>query len=460
MENKSENKVDFYTNSGFETNENGDKQRSVIWRDKEGMHNETTIITKKVPSAGVIILTAFVFTLIGALIASLILFARYADVNSVIDSITGRQHAETTPAPEQTARPIETDDPIPTPAPQPSQPAVPSTGFLNNIPELYQSNVTGVVVVQSYSGGTRLSNMTGTGTGFCISEQGYIMTNAHVVKDSDRFKVITYSNETYDAVLVGADVRTDIAVLKINNGSVLTLSKIGDSSTVRTGDFVFTIGHPTGDELSFTATFGMVGAVDRSVVIDGVRNDYIQIDAAINPGNSGGPLFDMNGYVIGVNSAKTVIASYDENGEPINAEGLGFALPINMALETARTLIRDGGIERPGIGISTVKITEDISNKYNIPLGVLVYTITVDASGHKAGLLLDDIITKADETAILESEDLGKYIKTKSIGDVIKLSVWRDGEVLTIDVEVGDLNTFGSAIVNDTHGGQKYGFNG
>ncbi|MBQ3939173.1 MAG: PDZ domain-containing protein, partial [Clostridia bacterium] len=160
---------------------------------------------------------------------------------------------------------------------------------------------------------------------------------------------------------------------------------------------------------------------------------------------------------IGVNSAKTVIASYDENGEAISAEGLGFAIPINTALETARAIIENGSIVRPGIGISTIVIDEDTAAKYDIPVGALVYSILEDGPGHLAGLHVDDIIIKADDTDIPDSESLGRYISTKSLGDVVKLTVFRDGETITIDITIGDLNQLGSTVLNDEYGGEKYG---
>ena len=453
------NEVEIVRESNFKKTDDGTYEKEVIWSDNSGFHTETTVINKTVPSAGVIILTAVVFLLIGALIAGMIFFARFTDVRSIVDAISGSRQADATPIPtlepQTTAEPFQT--PKPSNTPDPSGHGGDDSGF-NAIPDLYASNVSGIVIVQSYSGTSfRPSNHIGTGTGFLISENGYILTNAHVVKDANLFRVVTYSNKTLEAKLIGSDVRTDIAVLKIDDVSDMTVLRIGDSSAVRTGDFVFAIGHPTGDELSFTATFGMVGAINRSVVVEGVRNDYIQIDAAINPGNSGGPLFDMNGYVIGVNSAKTVIASYSEDGEPISAEGLAFALPINSAYETARKIIEEGGIKRPGIGISTILIDEETAEKYGIPIGVLVYTILEDGPGHLAGLHIDDIITEADGTPITDSDTLSQYIRTKDIGDTIELTVYRDGETLNIRITIGDLNSLGSKLLDDAYGGEKYG---
>ncbi|MBR3298999.1 MAG: trypsin-like peptidase domain-containing protein [Clostridia bacterium] len=463
-------KIEFFTDPISTVNDDGDRQRTVAWREEGGpLQTQTTIIHKKVPSAGVIVLTAFVFTVLGALIASLVFLARFVDVKSIASAIgeTKRTSVIETPLPEQSSNGASSDndakspsahtDPnvaLPTPAPPEDDPVMNFGAGLN---ELYDENAAGVVIVNSYSGVPRSSAHTGTGSGFFITDDGYILTNAHVVEDAANVRITTYDGSEYDAVIVGSDVRTDMAVLRAPEEAVMKTLTIGDSSRVRTGDFVLAIGHPTGEELSFTATFGMVGAIERSVTIDGVRNDYIQIDAAINPGNSGGPLFDMNGLVIGVNSAKTVVASYDENGEPITAEGLGFALPIGTAMETARELIAQGGIVRPGIGLSTVFVTPETAEKYGIPVGGLVYTVTEGGPAHEAGLYADDIITQADDVKIEDNEALGAYIRTKTYGDSVEITYWRDGEYHTCTLTVGDLNAIGSKVLDDAYGGAKYG---
>lgn len=198
--------------------------------------------------------------------------------------------------------------------------------------------------------------------------------------------------------------------------------------------------------------------MDRAIVIDGVRNRFIQIDAAINPGNSGGPLFSLDGNVIGVNSAKTVTASVDEYGQPISAEGLGFSLPINEAMRTAKQLIENGSVQRPGIGVSVVAVDEARAEKYNIPQGLLVYTVTKDGPGHKAGLYADDIITEYDGTAATDNDSFVDYLRRKAVGDTVKIRYWRDGEYYECIITVGDLNSIGSEILDDAYGGSKFGF--
>lgn len=463
-------RIEFYAQPVNSVNADGDRQSTVVWQQEGGpLRTQTTIIHKKVPAAGTLVLTAFVFTMLGALIASIVFLARFIDIKSIAAAVgeTKRTSVIETPRPDASEQPAATDDAhgtvaptpersveLPTPAPASGEPYLNFGAGLN---ELYDENVAGVVVVNSYAGVPRSSTHAGTGSGFFITDSGYILTNAHVVEDAVNVRITTYDGKTYDASIVGSDVKTDIAVLKAPEEAVMKALTIGDSKNVRTGDFVLAIGHPTGEELSFTATFGMVGAVERSVTIDGVRNDYIQIDAAINPGNSGGPLFDMNGLIIGVNSAKTVVASYDEDGEAINAEGLGFALPINTAMDTAHAIIAKGGIVRPGIGLSTVFVEKEIADEYDIPQGALVYTVSEGGPAHQAGLYADDIITRVDGIEVTDNEALGAYIRTKAFGDRVEITYWRDGEYHTCILIIGDLNKIGSKVLDDAYGGAKYG---
>lgn len=451
--------IDMLTDTITTVNENGDKENTVIWSESDGvMRTQTTIIHKKVPSVGVILLTALVFTIVGALISSMIFFTKfskslfYGDNGGGIHA--GSQKGDGNKKDSRTSNGGDDSSTLPTPQKGNNE----HEGGFSSLADIYDENVDGVVVVYSYNGNpARYSNLAGTGTGFFVSEDGYIFTNAHVVADATDVRIATHDDRILDAKIVGKDVKTDIAVLKVEMDSVPKVLVFGDSSEVRTGDFVLAIGHPTGDELSFTATFGMVGAVDRSVNIDGVRNSYIQIDAAINPGNSGGPLFDLSGRVIGVNSAKTVVASYDENGEPISAEGLGFALPINMVIETAKGIIEQGGIKRPGIGISTIFIDIETADKNSIPVGGLVYTVTEGGPADEAGLYADDIITQVDGIAITSADTLGNYLGGKSIGDRVEVKYWRDGEYRTCTLTIGDLNSLSGKILDDAYGGKKYG---
>lgn len=414
-----------------------------------------TVVHKHVPSIGVILVTAITFLCLGAIIASGILLARYMEIDTLRDAMNNVDtNPNATNPPLVTAPPNSNSD-------QSSQGQGGQGSFEEGIPlnRIYTESVDGVVLIKSYGSNRKTDfNLIGIGTGFFISADGYILTNAHVVADAVSVSVTLYDGSIVDARVVGSDISTDIAVLRVSAKSVPKALVLGNSNTVVTGDFVLAIGHPTGEELKFTATFGTVGAVNRDVIIDGIRNTYIQIDAAINPGNSGGPLFDMNGHVIGINSAKTVVASYDEDGTAISAEGLGFALPINRAMEVAGQIIEQGSIERPGIGVSVITIEEERAEMYDIPQGVLVYSVVKDGPAHKAGLYADDIIITADGIDIMTKEQFIEIVQQKKVGDSVELEFWRDGQILTCTLVVGNLNEIGSEVLDNVYGGEDYGF--
>ena len=283
------------------------------------------------------------------------------------------------------------------------------------------------------------------------------MTNAHVVEGAKEVKVELYDGTVLDSSIVGWDNRTDIAVLRVDGNGYNALP-IGDSDESKIGEFVMTIGHPTGEQLGFTATFGIIGSVNRRVNIDGITNEYIQIDAAINPGNSGGPLFDMSGNVIGINSAKTVAAGYDEGGEVISADGLGFAFPINKAIDIAEEIIKNNGnVARAGIGMSVIAIEAERAEYYDIPQGMLVYTIIKDGPAHKAGLYVDDIITKINGKPILTTDEFSDTVLSYNVGDSIEVEFWRDGKLQTCTIIAGNFNELGDEILDNAYGGEKYG---
>ena len=405
------------------------------------LKSETIIVHKHRSNGRTIVLTAVVFLLIGALIASGVVFAGLLSRGTLL---------------------LGEHSPSLTPSPQPGSPNNGSSVSLiadGRLTEIYDRSVTGVVLVKNYdSEKITSSHLTGIGAGFFYTDDGFILTNEHVVRDAVTIIVELYDGTTYEAELIGRDSMTDIAVLRIE-GSGFNALPIGDSAGVKVGQFVMTIGHPPGQELDFTATFGIVGSVDRNVNVNGIVNSYIQIDAAINPGNSGGPLFDMNGYVIGINSAKTVAAGYDDDGKPISADGLGFALPMNRVMEVANGIVKNGTSGQPGIGLSVITIEPERAEQYGIPQGVLVYKVVRDGPCHKAGLYADDIITKVDGTAITTSDEFVAIVRAHSIGDSLEIEFFRDGEIKTCTVVIGDFTEIGDEVLDGVYGGAKYGFN-
>lgn len=263
----------------------------------------------------------------------------------------------------------------------------------------------------------------GAGSGVILSEDGYIVTNHHVIDGANTIKVRLSNGQAYTAVLTGTDEKTDLAVLKINV-SRLPAAKLADSSTVRVGDFVIAIGNPLG-ELGGTVTEGIISAKDREVTIDGETMTLLQTSAAVNPGNSGGGLFNLDGELVGVVNAKS-------SGDDI--EGLAFAIPANTVKEITRELIQHGYVTgRPQLGISVAQITKPGMGRqtyYSTP-GLYITQSSVD-NGLKAG----DRIIKIDGTTINNATDVSTVLDRHSVGDVVEVIVSRSGKEITVDVKL------------------------
>lgn len=263
----------------------------------------------------------------------------------------------------------------------------------------------------------------GAGSGVILSEDGYIVTNHHVIDGANTIKVRLSNGQAYTAVLTGTDEKTDLAVLKINV-SGLPAAKLADSSTVRVGDFVIAIGNPLG-ELGGTVTEGIISAKDREVTIDGETMTLLQTSAAVNPGNSGGGLFNLDGELVGVVNAKS-------SGDDI--EGLAFAIPANTVKEITQELIQHGYVTgRPQLGISVAQITKPGMGRqtyYSTP-GLYITQSSVD-NGLKAG----DRIIKIDGTIINNAADVSTVLERHSVGDVVEVIVSRSGKEITVDVKL------------------------
>lgn len=314
--------------------------------------------------------------------------------------------------------------------------------FNNPIPEIYDAVSESVVAVLNYRSqkinAHELLTIYGSGTGFIVSENGYVLTNAHVVEKAEKVKVRLVNGDEYDAVVMGADTETDVAILKIEAAGLKAIA-IGDSDDIHVGEFVIAIGNPIDEErLANTTTLGIVSATARELTIDSYTNTYIQTDAAINFGNSGGPLLNMKGEVIGMNSAKSVTAGYDDLGNSLSAEGLGFALPINSVIEIMEHLLTVGDIQRPAVGITVANMTELLAAQLDIPFseGVLVYTVVKNGPADDAGVLTGDIIVEANGTMIKDKEQLIDIINACEIGDSIELKILRNGEYITCSISL------------------------
>lgn len=400
--------------------------------------------------AGGYILTAVISLIVGILIGLLFGGGSAKKPGGPVEGIIPfSSHAPAkTPKPAAQAEPT----PLPTPRPAPAldgqAPVI--SNSVNPIPDIVEQVSPGVIGVNGYVRSELFGReMTGSlGSGFIISREGYILTCAHIISGMDNITVTLADGTEVDAEVMGADKSMDVAVLKIEQEDVTPL-KIGDPNALRVGDFVVAIGDPTGRELAGTTTFGIVSAISREVNIDGMSNIYIQTDAAVNPGSSGGALLNMLGEVVGLTSAKTVTADYDEFGNAISAEGLGFATPIDLAMETAMQLITKGYIQRPGIGISVMTMDEESAKEYEVPTGIVVYSITKDGPGDKAGLKVNDILLSCDGQPLTEQDAFVDYIKSKRVGDTLQLKVWRGGKEIEVQLTLADLNSLGDDLAGD-----------
>ena len=275
------------------------------------------------------------------------------------------------------------------------------------------------------------STSAASGSGFIISDDGYILTNFHVIEDSDSISVSMYNGDSYEATLTGYDESNDIAVLKIDAEGLAPVI-LGNSNNLNVGDSVVAIGNPLG-ELTFTLTSGTISAKDREVTFSGnVTMNLLQTDCAINSGNSGGALFNLHGEVIGVTNAKY---SSSSSGEA-SIDNIGFAIPINSIMDIVTSIIEKGYISKPYVGISVIDVSLE-TQQYGIPAGAAVQRTIEDGPAARAGLQRGDVITAVDGKAMTANE-LVDYIGQASVGQQLKLSIYRQGQALEITVDVGE----------------------
>ena len=285
-----------------------------------------------------------------------------------------------------------------------------------------------MVSADTWFGGSYVQS--GAGSGVIMSQDGYIMTCAHVVNGASSIKVtVNGSDQAYEATVVGGDTTADIAIIKIE-ATGLTAAVMGDSDALAVGESVVAVGNPLGT-LGGTVTTGIISAVNRSVTVNNNQMSLIQTNASISPGNSGGGLFNGKGELIGIVNAKS---GYSE------AEGLGFAIPINSAMSIAQELIDNGHVTRPGLGISVISIADaDTAAQYGVTnLGVYIAKVTEGGGAATAGLQNGDRIVSIDDTVVSAKEDVTNYIDTKQIGDTVKVQVERAGKLLSVDVVLGE----------------------
>lgn len=315
----------------------------------------------------------------------------------------------------------------------------------NPVPAIAETARDSVVSVVTYekqyvNGQEPVEEKLASGSGFVISEDGYVLTNNHVIETGNYITVTTEDGRELPAELVGRDADTELAVLKVNDLNLPALP-LGDSSAMRAGDMVIAIGNPISDTLQNTVTVGYLSSESRTVTSTyGQEIEMLQIDAAINPGNSGGPLLNTDGEVIGINTMKSIYAGSDGMGGTIQSEGIGFAIPISGAMDTINTLIEKGAVVKPGIGFSFEVITPENAELWQVPQGILVRQVNEGSPAQKAGLKVLDVITNIDGVDLTAEGAEVPSFKDKQVGDKIPATVWRDGQEIQMTFELTDLN--------------------
>ena len=271
------------------------------------------------------------------------------------------------------------------------------------------------------------------GTGVIAGENGLIITNAHVIEGCASAEVTLYNNESYEALLVGADAVSDLALLKIDCTG-LPAASFADISSLSVGDPVAAIGNPLSEEFRSTLTNGIISAIDRGMNYNGHTMSLLQTNAAINQGNSGGALFNMYGQVIGVTNMK-MMSSYS------SIEGIGFAIPSSTIAAVADSLMQYGEVRgRTAIGITVGAIPENVTSHYDLPTGLYVSAVEEKSDAAAKGIQQGDIITAVNGSPASATSDILTVKNTLSVGDTITFTIWRDGETFDVDVTLVDEN--------------------
>lgn len=301
-----------------------------------------------------------------------------------------------------------------------------------------------IVGIRMTVSGTRFNyygisnDQTSEGSGIIYTEDGYIMTNYHVVSSADPrsglndravLEVFLPDGKEAKAKFIGGDSKTDLALIKIDlNG--LTAAEIGDSSKLEVGEPAVAIGNPLGMEFAGSVTAGVISALNRTVEVDGREMNFIQTDAAINSGNSGGALLNTEGQVIGINSVKVAASG---------VEGLGFAIPVNDAMPVIRELKMNGRVTgRPYIGISGEEISSVLSESYGIPKGIYITEVEYGSGAYEAGIRAEDILVSMDGKKVETLEELDKIKQAHKAGDTVNAEIYRDGKKISVKLTFGE----------------------
>jgi len=273
----------------------------------------------------------------------------------------------------------------------------------------------------------RVFPMQGVGSGVIINDDGYVLTNYHVIDDADRLRVTLSDGRVFNGKVVGVDPPTDLAVIKIETKEEIPVVKLGDSSKLKVGQIVLAVGNPFGLTGGPTVTSGIVSSLNRSIQTENGMLELIQTDAAINPGNSGGPLVNTAGEVIAINTANMPYA-----------QGIGFAVPVNTAKEILNELIEKGRVRRPWIGITSMKVTRNLARYYRLPVneGVIVVQIEPFSPADNADIRKGDIIEEIDENKVEEPSQISRHIHKKHVGDKVTLTINRNGRPIQVSLKL------------------------
>lgn len=369
-------------------------------------------IKRKKKSIGKNIFIIFIIIISLVLIASLVRLYMITDVEKINEDLKVERTSQTTQAVESKDKTIE------------------------DIIEEVNHSVVGISKIKDMGSSILTEDgieKLGLGTGIIASSNGYIITNKHVSGDKYSSCYVTLENgNTYDATVVWADATLDLSIVKINLEGLTTI-KLGDSNSVKAGQSVYAIGNPIGYEFERTVTSGIISAKSRTLKFtengeEVLMTDLIQTDATINPGNSGGPLINTNGEVIGINSLKID-----------SAEGIGFAVPINVIKPIIEKYSTTGNFEEPSIGISGYdkNIIPYIDKTFKLDSGVYIDNVTINSSAANSGLVKGDIILKIDDKLIYTMNDIKEYIYTKNPGDIIKIEYKRGNNTNTVNLTLG-----------------------
>lgn len=298
---------------------------------------------------------------------------------------------------------------------------------------LYAKCIDSIVGIQALYDGV---DGYGWGSGIIISEDGYIITNSHVISQADNARVVLSDGSEYDALLVGEDTQSDIAVLKIDAGSKkLSPAEFGNSNELSVGDGVVAIGNPLGIEFSGTLTDGIISAIDRDMDYNGATLSLLQTNAAINEGNSGGPLINMYGQVVGITNMKMV------NTTSATIEGIGFAIPSATVKEIADQLMARGRVTgRPGIGITCGAIPQYAIEYYGLTSGLYIVSVVEGSDAAAKGVMAGDILTHINGQSVSTTDDVLTIRDACQVGDTLTFTIYRNGEIFDVDVELYDQN--------------------